>query len=152
MRFLPVLLLAATLTACAGPARPVAREPALEFLTPDGPSAFPFVPAVRAGDLLFLSGQIGTDSSGTVVKGGITPETKQTMDNIQRLLSRIGSSMDQVVKCTVFLTDLQEWPAMNVVYKGYFTLTKPARSAIGVDSLVLGARVEIECIAAAGHS
>ncbi len=152
MRLLTAALVLVLLPACSQPPAPPVATNSVEFLTPYGPSNFPFVPAVRAGGMLYLSGQIGTDSSHTVVKGGISAETKQTMDNIADVLQRTGSSMDRLVKCTVFLTDLQEWPAMNEVYKTYFTVNKPARSAVGVDSLVLGAKVEIECIAAAGAS
>lgn len=119
----------------------------IEFLTPYGPPVNPFSPAVRVGNMLYLAGQIGTDSTGKLVAGGIEAETRQTMDNIAQLLGLIGSSMDRVVKCTAFLADMQEWPAMNDVYKTYFPVNKPARSAFGATALALGARVEIECIA-----
>jgi 2-iminobutanoate/2-iminopropanoate deaminase len=118
-----------------------------EFLTPDGPPSFPFSPAVAVGDLLFLSGKIGTDSTGALVSGGIVPETRQTLENIRQVLVRSGSSLDRVVKCTVMLADMAEWPAMNGVYATYFPNDKPARSAFGATALALGARVEIECIA-----
>jgi reactive intermediate/imine deaminase len=95
--------------------------------------------------MLYLSGQLGTDSSG-LVSGGIKAETKQTMENISRLLERNGSSLNQVVKCTVMLADISERDAMNEVYVTYFAKDRmPARSAFGVSGLVLGARVEIEC-------
>ena len=77
--------------------------------------------------------------------GGIEAETRQTMENIADVLERTGSSMDRVFKCTVFLTDMREWERMNAVYETYFPKHKPARSALGVDALALGARVEIEC-------
>ena len=104
------------------------------------------------GDLVFLAGQIGTDPSatGAVVSGGIEAETRQTLENIKRVLSAIGLSMDRVVKCTVFMADMKEWNAMNAVYRTYFSAPNfPARSALGVNGLALNARVEIECIAAA---
>jgi reactive intermediate/imine deaminase len=118
-----------------------------EFLTPYGVPQYPFSPAVRVGNLLFLSGQIGTDSSGRLVPGGIQAEARQTMENIKDVVQRTGSSMDRVVKCLVMMADMKEWPAMNEVYKTYFPAGKPARSAFGATALALGARVEIECIA-----
>lgn len=107
----------------------------------------PFSSAVRVDDTLYLSGNIG-NLPGTIdlAEGGIQGETRQTLDNIKRVLEQFGSSMDEVVKCTVFLADMSEWGAMNEVYKTYF-VNPPARSAMGVNGLALGARVEIECIA-----
>ncbi len=110
----------------------------------------PFSSAVRAGDLLFLSGQIGTVPGGGLVEGGIGPETRQTMENIKAVLEAAGSSLDGVVKCTVFLKDIGEWPAMNEVYRTYFPTDPPARSAVAGSGLALNSRVEIECIALAG--
>ena len=108
----------------------------------------PFSPAVKTNGFIFLSGQVGTDSTGKLVAGGIQAETRQTMNNIRDVLTRAGSSMDKVVKCTVFILDMAEWPAMNEVYITYFKGPPPARSAAGASGLALGARVEIECIAA----
>jgi reactive intermediate/imine deaminase len=104
------------------------------------------------GNLLFLSGQIGTPSqtANAVVPGGIEAETRQTMENIKDVLQRTGSSMDRVVKCTVMMADMREWDRMNVVYATYFPTNKPARSALGANGLALGARVEIECWATVG--
>lgn len=108
----------------------------------------PFSEAVRVGDLLFLSGQIGmVPGSGQLAPGGIGPETSQTLENVRMVAEKYGSSMDRVVKCTVFLADMGEWGAMNDVYKEFFE-NPPARSALGVNGLALNARVEIECIAA----
>jgi 2-iminobutanoate/2-iminopropanoate deaminase len=100
--------------------------------------------------LLFLAGQIGTDSSGKVVAGGIQAEARQALNNISDVLRKTGSSMDNVVKCTVFMADMKEWPAMNEIYATYFRRHLPARSAFGATGLALNARVEIECIAAVG--
>ena len=108
----------------------------------------PFSPAVKTNGFIFLSGQVGTDSTGRLVPGGIQAETRQTMNNIRDVLARSGSSLDKVVKCTVFILDMAEWPAMNEVYITYFKGPPPARSAAGASGLALGARVEIECIAA----
>ncbi len=120
--------------------------PRVQYLTFERSRPLPFSDAVRVGHLLYLSGQIGTDPSFTLVAGGIRAETKQTMENIGRILERSGSSLDQVVKCTVMLADMSEWGAMNEVYVTYFAKDRlPARSALGVNGLALGARVEIEC-------
>ncbi|HNP65688.1 MAG TPA: Rid family hydrolase [Woeseiaceae bacterium] len=107
----------------------------------------PFSSAVRVGNTLYLSGNLGT-LPGTLelVEGGIGPETRQTMENIKSVLEAFGSSMDEVVKCTVFLVNIDEWGAMNEVYTTYFK-NPPARSALGASGLALGASVEIECIA-----
>jgi 2-iminobutanoate/2-iminopropanoate deaminase len=132
-------------SACAS-----ARPPEIAFLTPYGTPVNPFSPAVRVGSMLYLAGQIGTDSTGQLVKGGIEAETRQTMRNIADVLAKTGSSMDRVVKCTAMLADMREWPAMNTIYATFFPVNKPARSALGANGLALGARVEIECIAVAG--
>ena len=148
------LLLAAT-AACAGRNRAeTGAGPGVEFLTPYGPTTRPFSPAVRVGNMLYLSGQIGTQSAGAsanaVVPGGIEAETRQTLENIKDVLEKSGSSMDRVVKCTVMMADMREWDRMNVVYATYFPRNKPARSALGANGLALGARVEIECWATVG--
>jgi reactive intermediate/imine deaminase len=123
----------------------------IEFLTTSDSSPYPFSPAVRAGGFLFLSGQIGARSENgamVLVPGGIEAETRQTMDNIREILVRNGSSLERVVKCTVMIADMAEWPRMNAIYATYFPGAKPARSALGANGLALNARVEIECIAA----
>lgn len=107
----------------------------------------PFSSAVRVDNLLFLSGALGYDrETGALVDGGIQPETRKTLENISQTLEMFGSSMDRVVKCTVFLADMSEWGAMNEVYTTFFP-NKPARSALGASGLALNARTEIECIA-----
>jgi 2-iminobutanoate/2-iminopropanoate deaminase len=147
MRRIFCLLAAAfSLSACAHARNGIE----VEYLTPYGPQKNPLSPAVRVGDLLFLAGQIGTDSSGKVVAGGIQAEARQALNNISDVLRKTGSSMDNVVKCTVFMADMKEWPAMNEIYATYFRRHLPARSAFGATGLALNARVEIECIAAVG--
>jgi 2-iminobutanoate/2-iminopropanoate deaminase len=138
-----------TLAAC-DPAPEPRMDPV--FVPIAGNPSLPFSAAVRVGDMLYLSGQIGTDSAGALVKGGIEPETRQTMENIRAVLEANGSSMDRVVKCLVMLADMAEWGAMNRVYVTFFPEHLPARSAMGASGLALGARVEIECIAVAGPS
>lgn len=108
----------------------------------------PYSDVVRVGNILYLAGKLGTDSSGKLAPGGIGPETKQTMENIKAVLEKNSSSLDHVVKCTVMLADMKEWSAMNAVYVTFFKKDRlPARSAFGTNGLALDARVEIECIA-----
>ena len=110
---------------------------------------FPFSEAVGYGGVLYLSGDVGTDRSGKLVDGGIGPESRQTMENIKATLGRHGLGMDDIIKCTVFLADISEWPMFNEVYAVYFKQGRyPARSALAASGLALGARVEVECIAA----
>jgi reactive intermediate/imine deaminase len=109
----------------------------------------PFSDAVKVGDMLYLSGKIGNiPGTSQLAEGGIQGETRQTLENIKATLEKYGSSLDEVVKCTVFLADIAEWGAMNEVYKVYFPVNPPARSALGSSGLALDARVEIECFAA----
>jgi len=125
------------------------RKPEVTYLQMPGSAELdlPFSSAVRVGNTLYLSGNLGFVPEMTgLAPGGITGETRQTMDNISSVLQEFGSSMDDVVKCTVFLADMAEWAAMNEVYRTYFK-NPPARSALGASGLALGARVEIECIA-----
>jgi 2-iminobutanoate/2-iminopropanoate deaminase len=112
-----------------------------------GGRSLPFSEAVRVGNMLYLSGQLGTDSTGQLVPGGIGPETRQALSNIASALARHGSSPDRVVKCTVMLADIAEWAAMNQVYMTFFLSHRPARSAFGASGLALGARLELECMA-----
>lgn len=108
----------------------------------------PFSEAVRVNNTLYLSGQVGNvPGQMKLVEGGIEEETRQTLENIKSTLQRYGANMDDVVKCTVFLADIAEWPRMNEVYKTYFNSHYPARSAVAGSGLALRARVEIECIA-----
>jgi reactive intermediate/imine deaminase len=120
----------------------------VEYLDQPAPNTYPFSGAVRVGNMLYLSGALGNDpKTMKLVPGGIEAETRQTPENIKATLERNGSDLDHVVKCTVFMADIQEWPRMNEVYKKYFVKHFPARSAVAGSGLALGARVEIECIA-----
>lgn len=124
------------------------RPPEVRYITrPGAMASLPFSPAVRVGHVLYLSGQLGTDSTGKLVPGGIEAETRQALTNIKTLLEANGSSMDHVVKCLVMLADIGEWARMNTVYVTFFPINKPARSAFGTSGLALGGRTEIECIA-----
>ena len=119
-----------------------------EFMTSPDPTMqdLPFSEAVRTDGLLILSGQI-PNLPGTlgIVEGGIEAQSHQVMKNIQAILERHGSSLQRVVKCTVMLDDMADWPAFNEVYVQYFPGPKPARSAFGADGLAMGALVEVEC-------
>ncbi len=142
-----VLVLIGCQTEASQPATPQAAEPEVEYLNPPGAEGRPFTEAVRVGNMLYLSGKIGSVPGQGLVEGGIQPETRQVMENIKDALERYGSSMNQVVKCTVFLADIAEWGAMNEVYVTFFPEHRPARSALGSSGLAIGARVEIECMA-----
>lgn len=145
-RFLPALAAVAALAACQG--APPSRAPEF-FPAPPGPlQALPFSEAVAANGLLFVSGQVGK-LPGTLglAPGGIAPEARQALANMQAVLERHGCSLRDVVKCTVFLADIAEWPAFNDVYRQVFAAPFPARSALAASGLALGARVEVECIA-----
>lgn len=109
----------------------------------------PFSRAVRVGRTIYLSGMLGMNAEGQLAPGGIQGETRQALENIKAALASMGSTMDDVVKCTVFLADMSEWAAMNEVYVTFFPKNKPARSAVAVSGLARDARVEIECIAVA---
>ena len=140
----PLLLLLAAL-AVAGCTHGHRTAPAPEYIA--GPAKRPFSDAVRVGRMLYLSGQLGTDSTGHLVAGGIQAETKQALENIKRVLEAHGSSMDRVVKCTAMLADIRDWPAMNEVYVTYFRTNLPARSSFATAGLVMGGRIELECMA-----
>ncbi|MFQ6111726.1 MAG: RidA family protein [Nitrospinota bacterium] len=114
------------------------------------PSKLPFSQAIRCGDFIFLAGQIGFDTTtGKLVPGGIEAETKQTLERMKSLLEAAGSSLEKVVKATVYLADLADYAAMNEVYRQYFPAEPPTRATVQVAGLVQGARVEIEAIALA---
>ena len=129
-------------------------KPKVEFLNSGKvyPAGVPLAEAVRVGDTLYLSGQIGIQP-GTLklVPGGIKEEAKQTLTNIRTTLEAHGYSMKDVVKCTVMLADISKWGDFNEVYKTFFSEPYPARSAIGANGLAIGAQVEVECIAVASR-
>jgi len=110
----------------------------------------PFADAVRLGDTLYLSGAIGVGPDGRI-PDGIEAQARLAMDHIGGILQRQGLGFGNIVKCTVMLDDMADWPAFNAVYVRYFPEDRfPARSAFGADGLALGALVEVECIAHAG--
>jgi 2-iminobutanoate/2-iminopropanoate deaminase len=115
------------------------------------PEGLPFSAAVRVDDTVYLSGQIGV-KPGTLdlVEGDMAGQARQTLDNIRTTLEANGLGMDDIVKCTVMLADMEQWGAFNEVYRTYFTPPYPARSAFGANGLALGGLLEVECIAVAG--
>lgn len=121
----------------------------MEFLVSRGTTDLnlPFSDAVRVGDVLYLSGQIGNLPGQVVLApGGIEGEARQMMDNIARVLNAASLSFDDVFKCTVMLADIGDWRAFNAVYTPYFRAGRlPARSAFAARALALGAAVEMEC-------
>ncbi len=140
-------VLVMTSAADAAPARP----PVEHFGRPSlNGQALPFSDAVRVGDVLYLSGQIGLGAGGKL-PDGIEAQTRQAMDNVGAVLKRAGLDFGDVFHCTAFLSDMKNWQAFNKVYVTYFTAGKmPARSAFGTSGLALGALLEIECQAYAG--
>jgi reactive intermediate/imine deaminase len=126
-----------------------AGELEVEHYSSNPDMQLPFSDAVKVGNMLYLSGKIGNiPGTSELAEGGIQGETRQAMENIKASLEKYGSSMSEVVKCTVFLADIAEWGAMNEVYMTYFPVNPPARSALGSSGLALDSRVEIECFAA----
>jgi 2-iminobutanoate/2-iminopropanoate deaminase len=115
-----------------------------------GSQRLPFSTAVRAGDTVYLSGSLGIGPDGKLAEG-LDAQAKLAMDNLGTALKSAGLGWSDVVKCTVMLDNMADWPAFNKVYVTYFMDGKfPARSAFGADGLALGALLEVECIAYAG--
>ncbi len=122
--------------------------------TEDAPDAIgPYSQGVRAraSEFLFLSGQIGLDpQTGELVPGGIEAQTERVLKNLEAVLRAGGGSLDQVVKTTIYLTDMDEFPRVNQVYGKFFGDSLPVRAAVGVCSLPKGALVEVEALAVVG--
>ena len=119
--------------------------------TDQAPAAIgPYSQAVRAGQLLFISGQIPLTAAGSMVEDDITAQTHQVLTNLRAIVEVAGLTMADVVKCTVFLADMGEFAAMNEVYARFFTDNPPARAAVEVSRLPKDVRVEIEAIVYAG--
>jgi 2-iminobutanoate/2-iminopropanoate deaminase len=136
--------LAAATVAVAG------ERPIVEYLNSGKvyPATLPFSEAVKAGDTLYLSGQIGiTPGKLELVGGGIAAESRQTLENVRTTLEAHGYSMRDIVKCTVMLADIAKWAEFNEIYKTFFKAPYPARSAFGANGLALGAQVELDCVA-----
>ena len=118
---------------------------------PGAPPGLPFSAATRVGNVLYLSGQIGSvPGTRQLADTGVAGQTRQVFENIKAVLALAGSSLERVFKCTVFLVDIADYAAMNAVYATYFPKDPPARSTVAGSGLALGARVEIECMATVG--
>ena len=116
--------------------------------SPNAPQAVgPYSQGVEANGILFLAGQIPLDPSGNMVPGGITEQTERVLQNIQALLTAAGLTFNDVVKSTVFLSNMNDFAGMNAVYAKYYTANPPARSTVQVARLPKDALVEIETIA-----
>ena len=109
----------------------------------------PFSAAVRAGDMLYLSGALGNlPGTLSLAEGGMAGQARQTMENIGAVLRYCGLDFDDIVKCTIMLADMSEWSAFNAIYVTYFKPNRlPARSAFGCNGLALGGKLEVECVA-----
>jgi reactive intermediate/imine deaminase len=143
-----VVELALCLLAAAGS---VAAQDRQVIQMPGALPGLPFSPAVRVGNVLYLSGQIGNlPGTRQLADTGVAGQTRQTLENIKAVLAHAGSSLERVFKCTVFLADIRDYAAMNTVYATYFPKDPPARSTVAGSGLALGARVEIECLATVG--
>ena len=132
---------------CALPGQVLAQESTgAEYLGPSAPGR-PFTPAVRAGDMLYLSGQLGTAADGSLPPDFDT-QARNTLINVAKVAALGGATMDDLVKCTVMLADMKMWPRFNEIYVTAFKPGRlPARSAFGTNGLALGGLVELECIA-----
>jgi 2-iminobutanoate/2-iminopropanoate deaminase len=122
----------------------------LSITSPDAPTPVgPYSPAVRAGDLLFISGQIPLDpATGRLVEGDIAAQTRQALENVRALLTAAGLSLQAVVRTTIYLSDMDDFPEVNAAYAAYFAEPYPARSTIQAARLPRDARIEIDAVAA----
>ncbi len=126
-------------TSTAAQSRTYDRDPSLGNL--------PFSSAVVVGDTIYLSGEIGRAPGTTEVVEGVAAQTRQIFENYNATLARLDSRLEDIVKCTVFLGDMNDYAEMNAAYAEAFPADKPARSTVGVNGLALGAALEIECLA-----
>jgi 2-iminobutanoate/2-iminopropanoate deaminase len=122
--------------------------------TNDAPAAIgPYSQAIRSGPMLFCAGQIPLDpKTGQIVTGDVSDQTRRVLENVRAVLGAAGLGFGDIVKTTIFLTDMNDFQTVNEVYASYFRENPPARSTVGVASLPKGAKVEIEVIAMSGDS
>lgn len=119
--------------------------------TSKAPAAIgPYSQAIVSGGMLFSSGQIALSPEGVMVEGGVAEQTKQVLTNLSNVLEAGGSSLDKVVKTTIFLADMDDFTTVNAIYAEFFGTHKPARSTVAVKTLPKNALVEIDCIATLG--
>ena len=134
-------LIAITLAAAGGLALAAFAQKAVPL------SKLPFSPSRKAGQTLYVSGQVPRTADGADVRASVEAETRQVMDNIGRILKEQGYNFDDVVNTTVYIKDIQDYPEMNKVYASYFKNAFPARATVGGVDIVFGFRVEISCVA-----
>ena len=145
--FIGLIMVAGLLALTQGAA---AVDSDVEYLRSEEVKAMdlPFSEVVRSGNTFYLSGMLGrAPDSSKLVEGGIGPQTRQAMTNIKNVLEGHGAKLSDIVKCTVFLANMSDWSKMSDVYRKFFPVNLPARSALAVNGLARGALVEIECIA-----
>jgi len=111
-----------------------------------GGQALPFSPAIRAGDFVYVSGQVAHGENGELVDGGIIKQTRQTIENLRRILEKAGCTLDDVIKCNVWLADARDFWSFNRIYASYFPDIPPARSTVQ-SPLMIDAKIEIDCVA-----
>jgi 2-iminobutanoate/2-iminopropanoate deaminase len=139
---------ALALPATGAPGKPAAQKKVIDIPGRSASLTGLFSSATQLGNLVFVSGQGAVDpATHQLAPGSISNQVKQCLENIKAVLDAAGSSMDKVLKCTVFLTDITDFPAMNAVYHSYFSSNPPARTTVAVKDLPLASPVEIECIA-----
>lgn len=120
----------------------------IEAVRPEGMSVVPvYSPVIRAGGFLFLAGSVGAAPGEGLVEGGLEAETRQALANVGTLLEAAGATVDDLVRCNVYLADIDDYQAMNAIYGEWVGETPPARTTVAVAGLPLGARVEVECTA-----
>lgn len=108
----------------------------------------PYNQAIEVNDTIYVAGQIGMiPKNGVIAEGGIKAQTRQTLDNIRAILNEAGYTFEDIVKCTCFLTDFNEYKEFNQVYSEYFSDDAPARSTFGISALPIGVKIKIDCIA-----
>lgn len=152
-RSLPLVLAAALVLAVAGTATGVRADEAGDRIAYPSTAVdgLPYSGVVRAGNTVHVGGVLGTvRGKAELVPGGITPETRQSLTYIKEMLELAGSSMDRAYKCIVLLADIDDFPAMNAVFREFFPKDPPTRSTIIVPEIPLGAAVEVDCDALAG--
>jgi 2-iminobutanoate/2-iminopropanoate deaminase len=141
------LLLAAGLVLTIVPAWQTGHAQERKAINLSPARGLPFSDAVLAGNTLYIAGQEGTDDSDKLVAGGVAPETKAALANIEKVAKAAGFEVKDIVSVTVYLADIHEFGDMNLVYKGFMPDPKPARATIQAAALVNNARVEISAIA-----
>lgn len=144
----PLALLLAWALAPATVSAQATKEPITLDGSPPSPNAL-FTPAIRVGDILFLSGTLGTVPGQGLVEGGVPAETRQAIQNMSRVLEAAGASLEDLVKCTVYLADIDDFRAMNEVYRELMPPPRPTRTTVAVSGLAANANIEIECMAVA---